>query len=163
MFTNTSAASTGVEMPHCSPTDLESLTDAAEFAVGPPLPLRRLPARLWIRVSGRSLGSSYELTGSNPGQLPFNSGLDYAPLLRAALDNLDRWIAKGEEPPASRSSQPERRYCGVESHTLLEPAVRPAVASGVKGTDPESHQGVKAGYGQEAHLGRTTRSEKQGW
>jgi hypothetical protein len=35
------------------------------------------------------------------GQHPLNS-LDYAPLLRAALVNLDRWVSRNEAPPASR-------------------------------------------------------------
>lgn len=34
------------------------------------------------------------------GQHRFNI-VDYAPLLRAALDNLDRWVSEGLEPPAS--------------------------------------------------------------
>jgi len=38
-------------------------------------------------------------TGSR-GQHPFNV-TDYAPLLRAALVNLDRWVSSGTEPPAS--------------------------------------------------------------
>jgi hypothetical protein len=35
------------------------------------------------------------------GQHSFN-GLDYRPLLRAALTNLDRWVTNGEVPPPSR-------------------------------------------------------------
>ncbi len=35
------------------------------------------------------------------GQHPLNS-VDYAPLLRAALVNLDRWVSHNESPPASR-------------------------------------------------------------
>ena len=35
------------------------------------------------------------------GQHPFNS-VDYAPLLRAALVNLDRWVSAKEPPPPSR-------------------------------------------------------------
>ena len=35
------------------------------------------------------------------GAHPFNA-VDYAPLLRAALENLDRWITTGEAPPPSR-------------------------------------------------------------
>ena len=34
------------------------------------------------------------------GRAPFNV-VDYAPLLRAALVNLDRWVTEGVEPPAS--------------------------------------------------------------
>ena len=52
------------------------------------------------------LGTSY-LRDSDPGngsrgQLPFNC-LDYRPLLRAALLNLDRWVTDGAEAPASQS------------------------------------------------------------
>jgi hypothetical protein len=58
----------------------------------------------------------YLLAGAQhmPGQLPLGRGsgdaprglhdfnaLDYAPLLRAALVNLDRWVSAGEEPPPS--------------------------------------------------------------
>ena len=35
------------------------------------------------------------------GRYPFNV-VDYSPLLRAALINLDRWVAEGVEPPPSR-------------------------------------------------------------
>jgi hypothetical protein len=35
------------------------------------------------------------------GRYPFGV-VDYAPLLRAALTNLDRWVAEGVEPPPSR-------------------------------------------------------------
>jgi hypothetical protein len=34
------------------------------------------------------------------GQHPFNA-VDYSPLLRAALVNLDAWVSQGSEPPAS--------------------------------------------------------------
>ena len=51
------------------------------------------------------LGTPY-LRDSDPangskGQQPFNC-LDYRPLLRAALVNLDRWVTNGAAPPASQ-------------------------------------------------------------
>ena len=52
------------------------------------------------------------------GQLPFNS-VDYAPLSRAVLENLDRWVTTGEEPPPSRHPSLDNGTA-VESHTLLE-------------------------------------------
>ncbi|MGE3540434.1 MAG: alpha/beta hydrolase domain-containing protein [Candidatus Tectimicrobiota bacterium] len=40
-------------------------------------------------------------TDGSRGQYPLNS-LDYTPLLRAALVQLDRWVSQGEAPPPSR-------------------------------------------------------------
>ena len=59
----------------------------------------------------------YHLSGSQhvPGRLPSgftgpdgsrsgnpSNPVDYSPLLRAALENLDRWVSEGVEPPGSR-------------------------------------------------------------
>ena len=58
------------------------------------------------------LTSQNAATG-NHGQQPFN-WVDYRPLLRAALVNLDRWVTHGAEPPAS--SHPR-----MEHGTLVPP------------------------------------------
>jgi hypothetical protein len=49
------------------------------------------------------LGSTRHIDAANGchGQQPFNC-IDYRPLLRAALVNLDRWVSAGEVPPPSR-------------------------------------------------------------
>ena len=85
------------------------------------------------------------------GQLPFNS-VDYAPLLRAALDNLDRWVTTGEEPPASRHPS-LNDGTAVESHTLLQ---RFAQIPGVP-VPTETTRAIRLDYGPESHLGRTIR------
>lgn len=50
-------------------------------------------------------GSVPQSSGSGPdgatGRYPFNV-VDYRPLLRAALINLDRWVSEGIEPPPNR-------------------------------------------------------------
>jgi hypothetical protein len=84
------------------------------------------------------------------GQLLFNS-VDYTPLLRAALENLDRWVTTGEAPPPSRHPSLDDGTA-VESHTLLEgfaglPEVR---------VPPQTTRAKRLDYGPEAHLGRAT-------
>jgi len=51
-------------------------------------------------LPGTSLQDTDPVQGYR-GRQPFN-WLDYRPLLRAALINLDRWVTFGEEPPPSR-------------------------------------------------------------
>ena len=145
MFTNTSAEywRGDAALIH---TDLETLTDA--------------PQSPWVRryhFAGCQHGSGdfppleVRATDGIKGQLPFNS-VDYAPLLRAALDNLDRWVTSGEEPPASRHPS-LNGGTAVESHTLLErfgqlPNVR---------VPTQTTRAIRLDYGPEAHLGRTTK------
>ena len=68
------------------------------------------------------------------------------------MDNLDRWVTNGEEPPASRHPSLDNGTA-VESHTLLE---RFAQLPGVR---PPTHttRAIRLDYGPESHLGRTTR------
>ncbi len=80
------------------------------------------------------------------------NSVDYAPLLRAALDNLDRWVTTGEEPPASRHPS-LNDGTAVESHTLLE---RFAQLPGVK-VPAQTIRAIRLDYGPESHLGRTTK------
>ena len=47
------------------------------------------------------LPQSRGTSGGSRARYPFNV-VDYAPLLRAALANLDRWVADGIEPPPNR-------------------------------------------------------------
>ena len=62
--------------------------------------------RIYVFAGTQHGLGSFPLTGLDPvdnyhGRHHFN-GLDYRPLLRAALTNLDRWVTGGEEPPPSR-------------------------------------------------------------
>lgn len=84
------------------------------------------------------------------GQLPFNI-IDYNPLLRAILDNLDKWV-RGEQPaPPSRHPRISDGSA-VESHTLA------AKFRSIPGVEfPEKvTRAMRLDYGPEAHLGRTT-------
>lgn len=93
---------------------LETLTDAAES-----LPVRR-----------------YHFTDCQHGRREFlSNSVDLQFLLWPALDDLDRWVATGEEPPASRHPSLDDGTA-VESHTLLE---RFAQLSGVR--IPPRHPG----------------------
>jgi hypothetical protein len=66
-----------------------------------------LPAnsRAYLLASAQHGPGTLPLTRHNPndgamGEHPFNA-LDYAPLMRAALANLDAWVTEGVEPPPS--------------------------------------------------------------
>ena len=84
------------------------------------------------------------------GQLPFNI-IEYNPLLRAALHNLDQWV-RGEKPaPASRHPRISDGTA-VESHTL---ANKFRSIPGVDFPDKPT-RAMRLDYGGETHLGRTT-------
>lgn len=82
-------------------------------------------------------------------QLPFNT-VDYTPLLRAALTNLDRWVSAGELPPASCHPR-----CSDGT------AVPPETLAGIFGQfpgvrfPPRTLHALRLDYGSETHLGRT--------
>ncbi len=143
MFTNTSAEywRGDAALIH---TDLETLTDAAESAS-----VRRYHFAGCQHGSGDFPPIEIRANDGIKGQLPFNS-VDYAPLLRAALDNLDRWVTTGDEPPASRHPSLDDGTA-VESHTLLE---RFAKLPGVR-VPTETTRAIRLDYGPESHLGRT--------
>ena len=145
MFTNTSAEywRGDAALIH---TDLESLTDAPESPWA-----RRYHFAGCQHGSGDFPPLEIRAADGIKGQLPFNS-VDYAPLLRAALDNLDRWVTEGEEPPASRHPSLDDGTA-VESHTLLE---RFAQLPDVR-IPAETTRAVRLDYGPESHLGRTTK------
>ena len=144
MFSNTSAEywRGDAALIH---TDLETLTDAPES-----------PSVRRYHFAGCQHGSGdfppVEVRASDglKGQLPFNS-VDYAPLSRALLENLDRWVTTGEEPPPSRHPSIDRGTA-VASHTLLE---RFAQLPGVR-VPAQTTRAIRLDYGPEAHLGRTT-------
>ena len=84
------------------------------------------------------------------GQLPFNI-IDYNPLLRAALENLDRWVRSGSPAPSSRHPRVSDGTA-VESHTLAAKFTRiPGVPFPEKVT-----RAMRLDYGPDARLGRTT-------
>ena len=85
------------------------------------------------------------------GQLPFNT-VDYSPLHRAALVNLDRWVSSGEPAPPSRHPS-LRQGTAVESKTLLE---RLAKLPGVR-VPSQTTRAMRLDYGPATHLGRTTK------
>jgi hypothetical protein len=145
MFTNTSAEywRGDAALIH---TDLETLTDAPESAS-----VRRYHFAGCQHGSGDFPPIEIRANDGIKGQLPFNS-VDYAPLLRAALDNLDRWVTTGEEPPASRHPSLDDGTA-VESHTLLE---RFAKLPGVQ-VPTETTRAIRLDYGPESHLGRTVK------
>lgn len=59
--------------------------------------------------------------------------IDYTPLLRACLINMDAWVTEGKEPPASE--HPE-----IEKETLVHPSSLQAVFSKIPGSNyPERH------------------------
>ncbi|MCE2462331.1 MAG: hypothetical protein J4F46_00210 [Dehalococcoidia bacterium] len=62
--------------------------------------------RIYHYAGTQHASGNFPLVDTNPrdgsrGQHRFNS-VDYAPLLRAALVRLDRWVTSGEAPPPSR-------------------------------------------------------------
>ena len=144
MFTNTSAEywRGDAALIH---TDLETLTDAPESPHA-----RRYHFAGCQHGSGDFPPLAIRPADGLKGQLPFNS-VDYAPLSRAILDNLDRWVSTGEEPAPSRHPS-LNDGTAVESHTLLE---RFAQIPGVK-VPTEATRAIRLDYGPETHLGRTT-------
>ena len=144
MFTNTSAEywRGDAALIH---TDLETLTDAPQSP-----PVRRYHFAGCQHGSGEFPPLEIRAADGIKGQLPFNS-VDYAPLSRAVLENLDRWVTTGEEPPPSRHPSLDEGTA-VESHTLLE---RFAQLPGVR-VPSQATRAIRLDYGPEVHLGRTT-------
>ena len=144
MFTNTSAEywRGDAALIH---TDLETLTDAPQAPT-----VRRYHFAGCQHGSGEFPPLEIRTADGIKGQLPFNS-VDYAPLSRAVLENLDRWVSTGEEPPPSRHPSLDDGTA-VESHTLLE---RFARLPGVR-VPSQATRAIRLDYGPEAHLGRTT-------
>jgi len=83
------------------------------------------------------------------GQLPFNS-VDYTPLLRAVLSNLDQWVSLGEAPPPSRHPKLSNSS-GIESHKILS---KLSELPGVK-IPKQTTRALRLDYGNETHMGRT--------
>ena len=144
MFTNTSAEywRGDAALIH---TDLETLTDAPQSPS-----VRRYHFAGCQHGSGEFPPLEIRTADGIKGQLPFNS-VDYAPLSRAVLENLDRWVTTGEEPPPSRHPSLDNGTA-VESHTLLE---RFAQLPNVR-VPTQATRAIRLDYGPEVDLGRTT-------
>ena len=144
MFTNTSAEywRGDAALIH---TDLETMSDATESAY-----VRRYHFAGCQHGAGVFPPEQIRTSDSLKGQLPFNS-VDYTPLLRAALTNLDNWVSTGDEPPSSRHPSLDRGTA-VESEVVMEKFVK---IPGVN-TPPELIRAMRLYYGDETHLGRTT-------
>jgi hypothetical protein len=83
------------------------------------------------------------------GQLPFNT-VDYTPLLRAALTNLDRWVSTGTPAPPSRHPR-------LADGTAVAPETLAATFGAIPGVrfPPQTLHALRLDYGPETHLGRT--------
>jgi hypothetical protein len=125
-------------------TDLARMTDAPES-----------PAVRRYHFAGTQHGSGlFPLVETRPadgirGQLPFNS-VDYTPLLRAALSNLDRWVSQGVPAPPSR--HPSLRNGTAVPSDALKAAF--SVIPGVR-FPPQPPQAIRLDYGPETAQGRT--------
>lgn len=144
MFTNTSAEywRGDAALIH---TNLEDLTDAPEH-----------PSVRRYLFSGTQHGSGvfpqidFREGDGVKGQIAFNM-IDYAPLHRAALVNLDRWVLGEADPPPS--CHPSFAYgTAIESKSILEKfKLLPGVNVPTKTT-----MAMRLDYGPDTHLGRTT-------
>ena len=145
MFTNTSAEywRGDAALIH---TDLETMCDAPESRS-----VRRYHFAGSQHGAGEFPPVEVRTNDGIRGQLPFNS-VDYTPLLRATLQNLDRWVSTGEPPPASRHPRLSDGTA-VESASLMD---RFAKLPGVR-VPPQTTRAVRLDYGPEAHLSRTTK------
>lgn len=144
LFTNTSAEyhRGDAALIH---TDLERMTEAPES-----------PSVRRYHFAGTQHGSGVfppitvrPLDGIR-GQIPFNC-VDYTPLLRAALINLDRWVTEGIPAPPSRHPR-LADGTAVESYTLEPKFTR---LPGVR--YPKVTRAMRLDYGPETHVGRTIR------
>ena len=144
MFTNTSAEywRGDAALIH---TDLETMTDAPESES-----VRRYHFAGTQHGAGDFPPMVVRPMDGIRGQLPFNS-VDYRPLHRAALENLDLWVTTGEPAPASRHPS-LADGTAVQSHTLLD---RFSELPGVP-VPPVVTRAMRLDYGPEAHLSRTT-------
>ncbi|PKB63829.1 MAG: hypothetical protein BZY80_05295 [SAR202 cluster bacterium Io17-Chloro-G2] len=144
MFTNTSAEywRGDAALIH---TDLETMHDAPESPS-----VRRYHFAGSQHGAGEFPPLEVRENDGLRGHLPFNS-VDYTPLLRAALDNLDRWVSNGEAAPASRHPSLSDGTA-VESASLLS---KFAQLPGVR-VPAQITRAMRLDYGPEADLGRST-------
>ena len=127
-------------------TDLEKMADAPEQEY-----VRRYHFAGTQHGSGTFPPQETRLADNVIGQVPYNA-IDYNPLLRACLVNLDRWVATGDPAPPSRHPSLDDGTA-VESHTLRErfEAVPGAIFP------PRPTRAIRLDYGPDQALGRTTK------
>ena len=145
MFTNTSAEywRGDAALIH---TDFANMRDAEESDN-----VRRYHFSGTMHGSGTFPPQSIRVMDGLKGQLPYNA-VDYSPLQRALLTNLDSWVRDGVQAPASRHPSLDDGT-GVESYTLREKFERlPSVDF-----PPRVTRAMRLDYGDEAHLGRTVK------
>ncbi len=123
-FTNTSAEYYG-SMGSLVHTDVEGSQDVASSE----------DVRIYVfsgthhSPEGLPLGDSG--TGGTNVRHPVNI-VDYRPLVRAALVNLDRWVSDGVEPPSSRHPR-------IDERTLVWPERIAAVLDAIPGVEYPKH------------------------
>jgi hypothetical protein len=143
LFTNTSAEywRGDAALIH---TDLVHLTDAPESAS-----VRRYHFAGTQHSGGVFPPTTRRASDGIRGHLPFNT-VDYAPLLRAALTNLDRWVSTGVPAPPSRHPR-------LADGTAVAPQTLAATFSAIPGVrfPPRMLHALRLHYGSETHLGRT--------
>ena len=145
MFTNTSAEywRGDAALIH---TDISAMTDAAESEN-----VRRYHFAGTMHGTGTFPPETIRQMDGLKGQLPYNA-VDYSPLQRAQLNNLDRWVRGDASAPSSRHPSLDDGT-GVESYTLREKFERiPSVTF-----PPEVTRAMRLDYGDETHLGRTVK------
>ena len=121
-------------------TDLETMTDAREHEY-----VRRYHFAGTQHGSGTFPPQDSLPASSLRGQAAFNA-VDYNPLLRAALANLDRWVTAGEPAPPEPPPVTGRRHGGGVAHAAG--AVRGYPGRGVPAeADAGDQAGLRAGAG----------------
>ena len=145
MFTNTSAEywRGDAALIH---TDLEAMRDQPESPS-----VRRYHFAGTHHTSGLFPLAGWRAADGMRGQLPFNT-VDFNPLLRAALVNLDRWASDGVPAPASRHPSLDDGT-GVPSDSLA------SVFANLPGVcfPPKVTRALRLDYGPETAHGRTVR------
>ena len=145
MFTNTSAEywRGDAALIHA---DFGEMSDAAESEN-----VRRYHFAGTMHGSGTFPPQTVRAMDGLKGQLPYNA-VDYSPLQRALLANLDNWVRDGDPAPASRHPS-FAEGTAAESYTLREKFERiPGVVF-----PPEVTRAMRLDYGDETHLGRTVK------
>ncbi|MCH8063212.1 MAG: hypothetical protein IH861_11985 [Chloroflexi bacterium] len=144
MFTNTSAEywRGDAALIH---TDIESMTDADEDEEH----VRRYHFAGAQHGSGDFPPLKQRLFDGLKGQTPYNS-IEYSPLMRAALENLDAWAREGKPAPPSRHPR-LTDGTAVESSSLAEKFAEIPGAVFPK----QTLHAMRLDYGPEQHLGRT--------
>jgi hypothetical protein len=144
MFTNTSAEywRGDAALIH---TNLENMTDAQEDSEH----VRRYHFAGTQHGSGAFPPLEIRPVDGVKGQLPFNS-VDYNPLMRAALNNLDSWVS-GEKPAPPSRHPSLNDGTAVETYTLADKFAKLPNAQ----VNSKPTRAMRLDYGSETHLGRT--------